>query len=298
MIGALIEFEPNLVIIPFPDSKDLIKECPFMHEPSILASTGSCKRYHVEDIYLADSMPTTTKIFGGHDSIAVIFNSRELAQIADEQDGIIRVCYVQASKVIAAGYFQGSTKTLNKVHWTKHLNALPRLNKVDVEIQIRNIDDLTGDGNKYGSKNKCFAAHVLCAKKDEPKVVAALCNQYGKDRKSTNASANMIEGRPMKFVTCNAKGLITKSPDELRQLAKNRILHSWNQKKHHPVSMWGFTDIYIVLTAPYGHEFSICQVISTTKCSFDYITPLFVGVDVTPEGEVFFICSIDMKKRG
>ena len=59
--------------------------------------------------------------------------------------------------------------------------------------------------------------------------------------------------------------------------------------------MWGFTDIYRVLTAPNGHEFSICQVIMTTKCSFDYITPLFAGVDVTPEGEVIVICSIDMK---
>ena len=33
----------------------------------------------------------------------------------------------------------------------------------------------------------------------------------------------------------------------------------------------------------------------STKCSFDYITPLFAAVDVTPEGEVIVICTKDMK---
>ena len=51
----------------------------------------------------------------------------------------------------------------------------------------------------------------------------------------------------------------------------------------------------MVLTAPNGHQFTICQVIMSTKCSFDYITPLFIGVDVTPEGEVIVICSNKMK---
>ena len=59
--------------------------------------------------------------------------------------------------------------------------------------------------------------------------------------------------------------------------------------------MWGFDHVYRVLTAPNGHEFTICQVIMSTKCSFDFITPLFIGVDVTPEGEVIVICSLDMK---
>ena len=33
----------------------------------------------------------------------------------------------------------------------------------------------------------------------------------------------------------------------------------------------------------------------STKCSFDYITPLFIGANVTPEREVIVICSLDMK---
>ena len=59
--------------------------------------------------------------------------------------------------------------------------------------------------------------------------------------------------------------------------------------------MWGLKDIYKVLTAPNGHEFTICQVIMSTKCSYVYITPLFFGVDVTPKGEVIIICSLAMK---
>ena len=59
--------------------------------------------------------------------------------------------------------------------------------------------------------------------------------------------------------------------------------------------MSGFTDIYRVLTAPNRHQFIIYQVIISTKCSFDYITPLFIVVDVTPEGEVIVICSNNMK---
>ena len=33
----------------------------------------------------------------------------------------------------------------------------------------------------------------------------------------------------------------------------------------------------------------------SAKCSFDFVTPLFLGVDVSPEGEVVVICSLGMK---
>ena len=59
--------------------------------------------------------------------------------------------------------------------------------------------------------------------------------------------------------------------------------------------MGGFNNVYRVLAAPNGHEFTICQVIMSTKCSYDLITPLFLGVDVSSEGDVVIICSIDLK---
>ena len=122
-----------------------------------------------------------------------------------------------------------------------------------------------------------------------------LSNMYGKKRNATKAAGDLQEGRPMKYVPYNNKGLLVKSADEVERLQKTRILHGWNQASHHPVVMEGFTDIYRVLTAPNGHKFTICQVIMSTKCSFDYITPLFAAVDVTPEGEVIVICTKDMK---
>ena len=151
---VLMEFEPNLVVIPFPESKDAIKNRarPFMYVASSLSSTYVCKGYHQEGLYIAEGQPTIVKIFVGHDSVAAVFNSRELAEIVEGKDGSIRVCHIQASKVVAAGYFNGSTKTLNKEHWTENLNALPRLAKLDVEVFIQNIHDPTEDDNKSGKK--------------------------------------------------------------------------------------------------------------------------------------------------
>ena len=120
--------------------------------------------------------------------------------------------------------------------------------------------------------------------KNEEAVNLALCNTYSKMRAASRAARNLSEGRTMKYVPYNSTGVIKRSPELFCRLQKTRLLHSWNQKNHHATSMWGFNDVYRVLTAPNGHEFTICQVIMSTKCSFDFITPLFLGVDVSPEG--------------
>ena len=51
----------------------------------------------------------------------------------------------------------------------------------------------------------------------------------------------------------------------------------------------------MILTAPNGHKFTICQIIMLAKCSFNLSTPLFIAVDVTPEGEVIITCHKSMK---
>ena len=141
-----------------------------MHEPSTLVSSWKCKIYINEDIYIADGKPTAVNFFVGHDSSAAVFNSLELAKLVDEKEGSIRVCHIQASKVVVASYLQGSTKTLNEEHWTEHLNMLPRLRNLDVKVQIRNINDPTSDSQQSSykinnSRNKCLAAHILCSEK-------------------------------------------------------------------------------------------------------------------------------------
>ena len=179
----------NLPSIPdAPGGEESDKGRPFAHEPSTLVSSWKCKVYINEDIYIADGKPTTVKVFVGHDSSATIFNSLELGQLADEKDGSIRVCHIQASKVVVAGYLQGSTKTLNEEHWTEHLNVLPCLLNLDAEVQIRNIDDPTGEPHKFGSKNKCFAAYILCVEKNKAEVNLALGNTYGKERIASQAA--------------------------------------------------------------------------------------------------------------
>ena len=258
MIGVLMAFEPSLVVIPYPGGHKSHKGRSFAHKPSTLVNFWKCKIYINEDIYIANGKPTTVKVFVGHDSLAAIFNSLKLTQFADEKDGAIHVCHIQASKVVVAGYLQGSTKTLNEEHWTEHLNVLPRLLNLDVEVQSRNIDDPTGETPKFGSKNKCLAAHILCAEKNEAEVNLALGNMYGKERTASRAAGNLPDGRAMKYVPYNSTGVIKRSPKEFRQLQKTRLLHSWNQKNHHAISMWGFDNVYRVLTAPIGHEFTIC----------------------------------------
>ena len=77
------------------------------------------------------------------------------------------VC-VRSSKVVQADYLQGSTKTLNDEYWSDHYNIHLRLRKMDVQVKTKKIEDPTEEeGTKYNSWNQVFAAHILCAEKDE-----------------------------------------------------------------------------------------------------------------------------------
>ena len=302
LIEILIEFEPKIVVIPFPGSKDAAKNRsrPFMYAPTPLSSCFIAKGYHQEGLYISEGVPTITKLFVGHDCEPVAFNSLELADLMEEKDGAIRVCHIQASKVIPAGYFMGSTKTINIEHWTENFNLLPRLSTLDVEIVILNIKDPTEDveDKSFGKRkrnNKAFAAHVLCAPEDECQVDLALMNTYGKRRKLSHAAGDLLESRCMKYCPYNAKGLLTITAKEELALQKNRFLHVYNQDQYHLIFMPGLRDIFMVLTAPNGHKFTMCQVIMLTKCSFDLSTPLFIAVDVSPEGEVVVTCNKSMK---
>ena len=116
-----------------------------------------------------------------------------------------------------------------------------------------------------------------------------------KKGKASRTAKNLPEGQTMKYIPYSGTGVIKIPPDLFRRLQKTRLLHSWNQKNHNATTMWGLKDVYKVLTAPNGHTFTICQVIMTTKCSYDYITPLFLSFDVIPEGEVINICSFSIK---
>ena len=101
----------------------------------------------------------------------------------------------------------------------------------------------------------------------------------------------------MKYVPFKMTGNITHPPKRFRQLQKNRMTHKWYQTRHHPIPFIGFSNIYQVLTAPNGAQFTLCQVIMSIKCRDDFITPMFVAVDVSTTGDVVIICDIGMKSE-
>ena len=74
-------------------------------------------------------------------------------------------------------------------------------------------------------------------------------------------------------------------------------MHQWYQQRHHTIMFLGFHNIYKVLAAPNGTEFTICQVIMSNKCSEDLITPLFVAVDVSPEGDVVIVYDVNLRNE-
>ena len=81
----------------------------------------------------------------------------------------------------------------------------------------------------------------------------------------------------------------------ISQATENKITALLEPEESSCYVYGGFNDVYRVLIASNGHEFTICRVIMSTKCSFHFITPLFLRVNVSPEGKVVVICSLGMK---
>ena len=201
-------------------------------------------------------------------------------------------------KVVVAGYLNGSTKTLEPEHFTDLVGALPCMENLDVEVKNMNITDLTADPTKQPNpKDRVFAAHILCAEKDEEAINAALSNTYCKPRKASRATSEYPEGRNMKYIPLNMTGNIALTPKRSKKLQKNRITPIWSQEHQHPIKFIGFTNVYQPLTAPNGDRFSPCQVIMSIKCKDNYISPMFIAVDVSPAGDVVIYCDIDMKEE-
>ena len=144
MLVMLIPFEPSLVVIPYPGGATSNKGRPFAKDCSTISSSYKCQIY-IDHLSIGNRTPTTVKLFVGHDMPSAVFNSLELAQKVNELKGIVRVCFVQASKVVIAGYLNGSTKTMNVTHWTKHYNCLPRMRSIDIEVKMLNIKDPNGE---------------------------------------------------------------------------------------------------------------------------------------------------------
>ena len=261
----------------------------------MLSSSYRCQIY-INTLYIAEGRPTTVNIFVGHNMSPAAINSKECAQVAYERDVAFCVCTIQNSKVMEAGYLQGSTKTINDDHWTYHFNVHPRFKRTDVQVKTQKIEDPTEEkGAKYNSRNQIFAVHIHFAEKDEQDVNIQMGSLYNKDKKSSKAVANLPEARAMRYVSYNATNNIAQTSKHIMKLQKNQLMQKWRLEQHHSIPFWGLDNIYKILTAPNGFEFTHCQVVMSIKLGVDYITPLFVAIDVSAEGKVVIICNICMK---
>ena len=67
--------------------------------------------------------------------------------------------------------------------------------------------------------------------------------------------------------------------------------------RHHSIIVWGIVNIYQVPTAPNGTTFTLYQVVMSIKSVQNLNSPLFLGIDQSPEGEVVVTCDQSMKEK-
>ena len=162
---------------------------------------------YFNNLYIGPGKPTTVKVFVGNNKPAAIFNSIDLAKIVDDIDCSVKVCAIQSNKVVVACYLNGSTNTFELEHFTYLVEALPRMKKLDVEVNYTNITELTEDPTK-----RVEAARILCAEKDKEAVNAALFNTYCITRKNSRVPNEYPERRNMKYVPLKMTSNIALTP--------------------------------------------------------------------------------------
>ena len=82
-----------------------------------------------------------------------------------------------------------------------------------------------------------------------------------------------------------------------RQITKIILIQQFTLDCHHIITVWGTVNIYQVLVSPNGFLFTICQVFTSIRSIQNLISPLFFGVDQSPEGEVVVTCNQSMKEE-
>ena len=80
-----------------------------------------------------------------------------------------------------------------------------------------------------------FAAHILCAEKDEKDMNIQIGNLYNKDRKSSRAVVDLPEARAMHYVPYKATHKITQTNKCVVKLQKNRLMQKWRLEQHHSI---------------------------------------------------------------
>ena len=184
----------------------------------MLSKSTWCQIY-IDQFYVGEGKPTLVKLFVGHDILAAAFNSLEFIQNADELDGAVRVCTIQASKIVETGYLLGSSKTMDDINWRNHYNNHSRILKMDVQVKTHSIPDPTGA--PWSAKSQVCAAHILCLAVNKKDVNIQMGGMYNKKRKAFCVAANLPERRPFRFIPFEATNKISQTTLRKAKLKKS-----------------------------------------------------------------------------
>ena len=150
------------------------------------------------------------KMFVAHNTSPLSFNSMEFATVCNDLDGAVSVNCIQSSKTNRAGYFLGSQRTMNPIHWTQLLNAHPRLLKLDVHVVMEKIQ--VNSSAPWNPKTDTRAAHVYCAVNQEDQVNKLLISMYNKKQRWMNMQTSLPEGNIFRYFSYNMKNKIALTP--------------------------------------------------------------------------------------
>ena len=94
----------------------------------------------MKHLWIKEKDDTNIKVFVALDYEVVDFNSLEYAEDLEEIDCTICVSSIHAVDTVVTGFLIGLRITMNESHWTRLIKKHPKLNRVDVEVIIQNIE--------------------------------------------------------------------------------------------------------------------------------------------------------------
>lgn len=103
MIFTLMELEPRLVILFYPNHAFIASSRPFTNKYLMLSSVSRACLY-ADRVWIKEGEPITLKVFVSHNLPAATFNSIEFSKAADNLDGAVSVSVIYYSTVVKAGY--------------------------------------------------------------------------------------------------------------------------------------------------------------------------------------------------
>ena len=189
----------------------------------------------------------------------------------------------------------GSRTTMIDSHWNAHYNNHPKLQNMDVQVQLQKIK--YNNSGPWNPKNNVLASHILCSAEEDKRVNKQMCSLYNKRRKASRAANDLPEGCSFRYVPLEQTNQIAPTAIRKAKLQKAQQCQCHALERHHKITVWGVQNIYLPLTAPNDTVFTICQVIMAIKSIENLSSPLFLGVDQQADGDVIVTCDKSLREE-